>query len=71
MIKSGNLQLELFEQSLAEVRLDELRYVLRRNPERRREMQRTRGKCVDHADSRCNPAGSALGGRCTRSLQPR
>ena len=42
LIKDGVIQLNLFDQNIAEVQRDGIRYVLRRNPERAREMAKTR-----------------------------
>lgn len=42
MLKSGILQLSLFDENLAEVEEEGIRYILRRNPQRAEEIQQTR-----------------------------
>ena len=42
LIREGVFQMELFEEKLCEVEADGIRYVLRRNPERARELTRNR-----------------------------
>jgi len=42
LLKSGVFQLELFEAQLCEIEVDNIRYILRRNPQRRDEIRRNR-----------------------------
>ncbi len=42
LLKNGIIQMELFEDTLSEVVYDNIRYILRRNPERAREMEKIR-----------------------------
>jgi transposase len=47
LLKTGAFQMHLFDQELAEVEFDAVRYILRRNPQRLVEMARTRQKKVE------------------------
>lgn len=47
LLKTGAFQMHLFEQELAEVEFDAVRYILRRNPQRLVEMAQTRQKKVE------------------------
>jgi len=42
LLKAGTLQMGLFDESVAEVRSEGIRYIMRRNPQRAREMQKSR-----------------------------
>lgn len=68
MLKRGELQLELFEDSLAEVQLGEVRYVLRRNPERQKEMQRTRESKLERLQDALEQANEYLAPRPKASV---
>ena len=46
-LKTGAFQMHLFDQDLAEVEIDNVRYILRRNPQRMIEMAQTRQKKLE------------------------
>lgn len=46
------LQLELFEENLCEVEYDEIRYILRRNPERKQEIERSRDSKIEYINKK-------------------
>jgi hypothetical protein len=61
LLKAGVLQMELFDQALAEVcEQDTTRYVLRRNPQRAEEMQATRHSKLDSLAMRIEQANLYL-----------
>jgi hypothetical protein len=61
LLKTGVLQMELFDQPLAEVcEQDTTRYVLRRNPRRAEEMQATRQSKLDALATRVKQANQYL-----------
>jgi len=49
LLKSGVFQLELFEAQLCEIEVDNIRYILRRNPQRRDEIRRNREDMIRKA----------------------
>ncbi|MBF0515606.1 MAG: hypothetical protein HQK97_00620 [Nitrospirae bacterium] len=42
LINNGVIQMDLFDQGLAEVKSDSIRYILRRNPQRAQEIRKSR-----------------------------
>lgn len=60
LLKAGVLQMELFDQPLAEVLEQDTRYVLRRNPRRAGEMQATRQSKLDALATRVEQANQYL-----------
>jgi hypothetical protein len=62
LLKTGVLQMELFDQPLAEVFEQDTRYVLRRNPRRAGEMQFTRQSKLDALATRVEQANQYLAG---------
>ncbi len=49
LLKSGIFQLELFDTQLCEIEVDTIRYILRRNPQRRDEIRRNRADMIRKA----------------------
>ncbi|KKM26621.1 hypothetical protein LCGC14_1582930 [marine sediment metagenome] len=49
LLKSGVFQLELFDTQLCEIEVDNIRYILRRNPQRRDEIRRNRDDMIRKA----------------------
>ena len=46
------LQLELFDENLCEVEYDKIRYILRRNPERKQEIERSRDSKIEYINKK-------------------
>jgi len=51
LLKEGVIQLDLFEEKLAEIRHEDIRYLLRRNPVRMQEIANTRNKKIEKVRS--------------------
>lgn len=61
LIKTGTLQVELFEDKLAEItQTDGTRYVIRRNPQRRLEMEQTRQSKLARLEKKINKENDYL-----------
>ena len=68
LLKTGVLQMELFDQALVEVSDQALRYVLRRNPRRAQEMQAARGSKLATLERKVEAANEYLAGHARAGL---
>lgn len=60
LIKKGELTLSLFDTIVAEVTVDEIRYVYRRNPQRAEELEQTRQQKLARLQGLCDEKNSYL-----------
>ena len=60
LLKADTLQMELFDQPLAEVEEESLRYILRRNPERAAQVAATRQSKLGKIQTKCREATTYL-----------
>ena len=60
LLNTKVLQMELFDQPLAEVREEQVRYILRRNPKRAAEMDATRANKLGRLEHKVNESNAYL-----------
>ncbi len=69
LLKEGILEMDLFDQMLAEVTEEKIRYILRRNPQRALEMDASRSGKVRRLQSKVDEANAHLAGHSRATLQ--